>query len=101
MISQSDATHLLNALDALDELERAALKMVKAELECGDVIDGLIADPLTEGSRLDLLYLVDTMAADLLTSMGRSGTLSRLIVDAPASSARDALNAHLSSRGGS
>ena len=54
MISDSEAKNLLLALDALDELEQAALKMVRAEIECGPVIDGLMADPLTEGSRLDL-----------------------------------------------
>ena len=69
MISESEATNLLLALDALDELEQAALKMVRAEIECGPVIDGLMADPLTEGSRLDLLYVVDTLVADLLLSL--------------------------------
>ena len=39
MISESEATNLLLALDALDELEQAALKMVRAEIECGPVID--------------------------------------------------------------
>ena len=34
MISESEATNLLLALDALDELEQAALKMVRAEIEC-------------------------------------------------------------------
>ena len=97
MISESEATNLLLALDALDELEQAALKMVRAEIECGPVIDGLMADPLTEGSRLDLLYVVDTLVADLLTAMGR--TVGTLLQEAPASSARDALTAHLSEQG--
>ena len=59
MLSNDQATHLLRALDALDELEAAALKLVRSELACGPVVDGLIADPLTEGSPLDLLYVVD------------------------------------------
>ena len=96
MISDSEAKNLLLALDALDELEQAALKMVRAEIECGPVIDGLMADPLTEGSRLDLLYVVDTLVTDLLTAMGRRRTVGTLLQEAPASSARDALTAHLS-----
>ena len=99
MISENEATNLLLALDALDELEQAALKMVRAEIECGPVIDGLMADPLTEGSRLDLLYVVDTLVADLLTAMGRRRTVGTLLQEAPASSARDALTAHLSEQG--
>jgi len=100
MLSDDQATHLLRALDALDALEEAALKLVRAELACGPVVDGLMADPLTEGSRLDLLYLVDTMATDLLAVMGRRGTLGRMLGDAPPSSARDALGEHLAGRAG-
>ena len=55
MLSDDQATHILQALDALDELEAAALKLLRAELQSGQTIDGLIVDPLTEGSRLDLL----------------------------------------------
>ena len=47
MLSDEQATHLLRALDALDALEEAALKLVRAELACGPVVDGLMADPLT------------------------------------------------------
>lgn len=99
MISESEAANLLRALDSLDELEQAALKMVRAEIECGPVIDGLMADPLTEGTRLDLLYIVDTLVADLLTAMGRRETVGRLLQEAPVSSARDALSAHLAEQG--
>ena len=99
MISESEATNLLRALDALDELEQAALKMVRAEIHCAPIIDGLMADPLTEGSRLDLLYVVDTLVADLLTALGRRETVGRLLQEAPASSARDALSAHLAEQG--
>ena len=81
-------------------LEEAALRLVRAELACGPVVDGLMADPLTEGSRLDLLYLVDTMATDLLAVMGRRGTLGRMLGEAPPSSARDALGEHLAGRTG-
>ena len=48
MLSDDQAVHVLRALDALDELEAAAFKLVRAELACGPVIDGLIADPLTD-----------------------------------------------------
>ena len=57
MLSDDQATHILQALDALDELEAAALKLLRAELQSGQTIDGLIVDPLTEGSRLDLYAL--------------------------------------------
>ena len=46
MLSNDQATHLLHALDALGELEAAALKLVRSELACGPVVDGLIADLL-------------------------------------------------------
>ena len=95
MLSDDQAVHVLRALDALDELEAAAFKLVCAELACGPVIDGLIADPLTEGSRLDLLCLADTVAADLLVAVGRRDSLLRLVEAAPAGSARDALTDHL------
>ncbi len=95
MLNDDQATHVLRALDALDEMEAAALKLVRAELACGPVVDGLIADPLTEGSRLDLLCLADTLATDLLTVMGRRESVTRLLEEAPASSARDALARHL------
>ena len=42
MLSDDQAVHVLRALDALDELEAAAFKLVRAELACGPVIDGLI-----------------------------------------------------------
>lgn len=100
MLSDDQATHLLRALDALGELELAALKLVRSELACGPVVDGLIADPLTAGSPLDLLYVVDTLVADLLTVMGRQDTLSRLLDDALPSSARDALEKHLADQAG-
>ena len=100
MLSNDQATHLLRALDALGELEAAALKLVRSELACGPVVDGLIADPLTEGSPLDLLYVVDTVVADLLTVMGRQDSLSRLLDEAPPSSARDALGKHLAGKTG-
>jgi hypothetical protein len=95
MLSDADATNVLRALDALDELETAALKLVRAELACGPVIDGLVADPLTEGSRIDLLCLADTVAADLLSVVGRSRSLRTMVETAPASSVRDALAEHL------
>ncbi len=95
MLSDAEATNVLRALDALDELEAAALKLVRAELACGPAIDGLVADPLTEGSRIDLLCLADTVAADLLSVVGRSRSLRKMVDAAPASSARDALAAHL------
>ena len=72
MLSDDQATHILQALDALDELEAAALKLLRAELQSGQTIDGLIVDPLTEGSRLDLLCLTDTLAVDLLSVLGLS-----------------------------
>ena len=43
MLSDDQATHILQALDALDELEAAALKLLRAELQSGQTIDGLIA----------------------------------------------------------
>ena len=85
----------MRALDALDELEAAAIKLVRAELAAGPAIDGLIADPLTEGTRLDSLCIVDTMAADLLAALGRGDTVRRLVDEAPPGSARDALARHL------
>ncbi len=85
----------MRALDALDELEAAAVKLVRAELAAGPVIDGLIADPLTEGTRLDLLCIVDTMAADLLGALGRCDAVRHLVDEAPPGSARDALAEHL------
>ena len=98
MLSDDQATHILQALDALDELEAAALKLLRAELQSGQTIDGLIVDPLTEGSRLDLLCLTDTLAVDLLSVLGRRESIARLIETAPNSSARDA-TAHHFARG--
>lgn len=95
MLSDDQATNVMRVLDALDELEAAALKLLTAELACGPVVDGLMADPLTEGSRLDLLYVTDTVAADVLTAVGRRERLYRLLDAAPPSSARDALSRHL------
>jgi hypothetical protein len=95
VLSDDQATHVLQALDALDELENAALKLLRAELFSGPTVDGLIADPLTEGSRLDLLCLADTLAVDLLSILGRRESIVRLIESAPSSSARDALAQHL------
>ncbi len=89
----------MRALDALDELEAAAVKLVRAELACGPAIDGLIADPLTAGTRLDVLCLVDTIAADLLAAMGRADTVRRLVDGAPAGGARDALVEYLAGQG--
>jgi len=89
----------MRALDALDELEAAAVKLVGAELACGSAMDGLIADPLTAGTRLDVLCLVDTMAADLLVAMGRGETVRRLVEEAPEGGARDALVEHLAGQG--
>ena len=85
----------MRALDALDELEAAAVKLIRAELAVGPAIDGLIADPLTEGTRLDLLCIVDTMAADLLGALGRCDAVRHLVDEAPPGSARDALAEHL------
>ena len=85
----------MRALDALDELEAAAIKLVRAELAAGPAIDGLIADPLTEGTRLDSLCIVDTMAADLLAALGRGDTVRHLVDEASPGSARDALARHL------
>ncbi|MBT4676487.1 MAG: hypothetical protein HOH21_06675 [Acidimicrobiaceae bacterium] len=99
MITDTEATHVMRALDALDELEAAAVKLVTAELACGPVIDGLIADPLTAGTRLDVLCLVDTIAADLLAAMGRGETVQRLVDEAPAGGARDALVQYLAGQG--
>ncbi|MEC9394735.1 MAG: hypothetical protein VYA89_02675 [Actinomycetota bacterium] len=98
LMTEEQATHVLRALDALDELEAAALKLVRAELSCGPVLDGLIADPLTEGTRLDLLCLTDTVAVDLLDVLGRYDAVRRLVEDAPPGSARDALAEHLTRR---
>ena len=95
MLTDTQATNVLRALDALDELEAAALKLLSAELACGPVVDGLMADPLTAGSRLDLLYGADTVAADGLTAVGRRDRLCRLLDGAPPSSAREALARHL------
>lgn len=95
MLTDAQATNVLRVLDALDELEAAALKLLVAELACGPVVDGLMADPLTEGSRLDLLYVADTVAADVLTAVGRRDRLCRLLDGAPPSSAREALSRHL------
>lgn len=97
LLADREAVQVMRALDALDELEAAALKLVSAELACGPVLDGLIVDPLTEGTRLDLLCLIDTMAADLLGAFGRQQTVRRLVEEAPPGSARDALAAHLAS----
>jgi|TARA_B100001540_G_scaffold136271_1_gene121116 hypothetical protein len=94
VLSDDQATHILQALDALDELEAAALKLLRAELQSGQTIDGLIVDPLTEGSRLDLLCLTDTLAVDLLSVLGRRESIARLIETAPNSSARDAIAHH-------
>ena len=95
LLAREQATQVMRALDALDELEAAAVKLVRAELAAGPVVDGLIADPLTEGTRLDLLCLVDTMAADLLTVLGRGDMVCRLVAEAPPGGARDALAEHL------
>ena len=95
VITDTEATHVMRALDALDELEAAAVKLVTAELACGPVIDGLIADPLTAGSRLDVLCLVDT----ILAAMGRGETVQRLVDEAPAGGARDALVQYLAGQG--
>ena len=95
MLTDTQATNVLRALDALDELEAAALKLLSAELACGPVVDGLMADPLTAGSRLDLLYVADTVTADVLTAVGRRDRLCRLLDGAPPSSAREALARHL------
>ena len=95
LLARDQATQVMRALDALDELEAAAVKLVRAELAAGPVVDGLIADPLTEGTRLDLLCLVDTMAADLLTVLGRGDMVCRLVAEAPPGGARDALAEHL------
>ena len=99
VLTDSEATQVLRALDALDELEAAAIKLVRAELACGPALDGLIADPLTLGTRLDMLCLVDTMAADLLAALGRRDTVRRLVDEAPSGSARDALDEHLAGHG--
>jgi hypothetical protein len=99
VLTDHEATHVMRALDALDELEAAAVKLVRAELACGPAIDGLIADPLTAGTRLDVLCLVDTIAADLLVAMGRADTVRRLVDEAPAGGARDALVEYLAGQG--
>ena len=99
MLTDHEATHVMRALDALDELEAAAVKLVRAELACGPAIDGLIADPLTAGTRLDVLCLVDTIAADLLAAMGRADIVRRLVDEAPAGGARDALVEYLAGQG--
>ncbi len=95
LLPREQATQLMRALDALDELEAAAVKLVRAELAAGPVLDGLVADPLTEGTRLDLLCLVDTMAVDLLAVLGRGNMVRRLVAEAPSGSARNALAEHL------
>ncbi len=95
LFPRGPATQVMRALDALDELEAAAVKLVRAELAAGPVVDGLVADPLTEGSRLDLLCLVDTMAVDLLAVFGRGNMVRRMVAEAPPGSARDALAEHL------
>ncbi|MBJ30036.1 MAG: hypothetical protein CL466_01270 [Acidimicrobiaceae bacterium] len=95
LLTVDEATQVMRALDALDELEAAALKLVRAELACGPVLDGLVADPLTEGTRLDLLCLADTLAVDLLDVLGRSDAVRRLVDEAPPGSARNALDEHL------
>ena len=41
------------------------------------------------------ITLADTLATDLLTVMGRRESVTRLLEEAPASSARDALARHL------
>jgi hypothetical protein len=99
MLTDHEATHVMRALDALDELEAAAVKLVRAELACGPAIDGLIADPVTAGTRLDVVCLVDTIAADLLAAMGRGETVRRLVDEAPAGGARDALVEYLADQG--
>ncbi len=86
---------VLGVLDALDAFEGAAVDLLSAELESGLVIDGLIADPLTEGSRLDMVYEVDTVVADLLLTLGRTNDLRRMLEGAPVSAARDALYSHI------
>ena len=95
LLTDEQATQVLRALDALDELEAAALKLVRAELACGPVLDGLVADPLTEGTRLDLLCLADTVAVDLLDVLGRRDAVRGLVDEAPPGSACDALDEHL------
>lgn len=95
LLPREQATQVMRALDALDELEVAAVKLVRAELAAGPVLDGLVADPLTEGTRLDLLCLVDTMAVDLLAVLGRGSMVRRLVAEAPPGSARDELVEHL------
>ena len=85
----------MRALDALDELEAAAIKLVRAEVAAGPGIDGRIADPLAEGPRLDSLCVVDTMAGDLRGALGRDDTVRHLVDEAPPGSARDALAQHL------
>ena len=99
VLTDYEATHVMRALDALDQLEEAAVKLVRAELACGAVLDGLIADPLTKGTRLDQLSLVDTLAVDLLAALGQYDTVRRLVNEAPAGCARDALVDHLAGRG--
>ena len=99
MLTDHEATHVRRSLDDRDELEAAAGKLVRAELACGPAIDGLIADPLTAGTRLDVVCLVDTIAADLLAAMGRGETVRRLVDEAPAGGARDALVEYLADRG--
>ena len=94
-MTEKQATQVLRILAALDELEVAAVKLIRAELTCGPVLDGLIADPLTEGTRLDLLCFVDTLTVDLLKVMGRGDAVRRLVEGAPPGSARDALAKHL------
>ena len=95
LLPREQATQVMRALAALDELEAAAVKLVRAELAAGPVLDGLVVDPLTEGTRLDLLCLVDTVAVDLLAVLGRGNMVRRLVAEAPPGSARNALAEHL------
>lgn len=98
MLTDDQAKHVLAALDALDELEAAAVKLVRAELAAGVAVDGLLADPMTEGTRLDVLCVADTMAVDLLLMMGHGPGLASAIEKAEPSAARDAIAEHLASR---
>ena len=99
VLTDHEATQVLRALDSLAQMQEAAVKLVRAELACGPALDGLIADPLTVGTRLDQLSLGDTLAADLLVALGRHDTVRRLVDEAPAGCARDALVDHLAGRG--
>jgi hypothetical protein len=46
-----------------------------------------------------VVCLVDTIAADLLAAMGRGETVRRLVDEAPAGGARDALVEYLADQG--